>query len=139
MEYTTTELGDGRVALRFEARYGHPPEKVWRAITEVGQLRTWFVEILDYDRSRLEFAPGAALVYVAKGAEQPVGHGQVTVFEPPRQLEYTWDAEVLRWELTPDGNGCRVVFTNVVDGPETAAAVAPGWADGLRALGRAIA
>ncbi|XVQ88352.1 hypothetical protein ACQP2K_13300 [Microbispora siamensis] len=34
---------DGRVALRFERGIRHSQAKVWRAITETGQLRAWFV------------------------------------------------------------------------------------------------
>jgi uncharacterized protein YndB with AHSA1/START domain len=131
-----TTTNDGRFALRFERRLAHPPEAVWRAITDVGQLRAWFVEILDYDRSHLEFAAGARLTYVPKGdLDRPPDHGKVVRFEPPRLLEYTWGTEVLRWELSPDGNsGCRLVFTNIVDELGTAAAVAPGWHIGLDKL-----
>ncbi|UMG93452.1 SRPBCC domain-containing protein [Nocardioides sp. TF02-7] len=36
-------LRDGdRVGLRFERRLAHPPEKVWRALTESEHLRHWF-------------------------------------------------------------------------------------------------
>ena len=131
---TTTE--EGRFALRFERRLAHPPAVVWRAITDVAHLRSWFVEILDYDRSQLEFTAGARLTYVPKGdLDVPVDQGEVVRFEPPRLLEYTWGDEVLRWELSPDGEtGCRLVFTNIVDEPGTAAAVAPGWHIGLDKL-----
>jgi uncharacterized protein YndB with AHSA1/START domain len=131
---TTTE--EGRFALRFQRRLAHLPAVVWQAITEVAQLRLWFVEILDYDRSQLEFAAGARLTYVPQGGpDMPIDSGEVIRFEPPRLLEYTWGAEVLRWELSPDGEkGCRLVFTNIVDDPGTAASVAPGWHIGLDKL-----
>ena len=32
---------DGRVALRFRRRLPHPPEKVWRALTESEHLQHW--------------------------------------------------------------------------------------------------
>src|SRR5918992_171988 len=127
---TVRDVGDGRVELRFERRLRHPRENVWRALTDVGELRAWFVEILDYERSRLEFTPGATLEFVAKG-DLPTGRGRVTICEPPRLLEYTWDTETLRFELTPDGAGCLLVFTNVLPDRDTAAAVDPGWQAGL--------
>jgi len=137
MEMETLEtLSDGRVALRFERRLAHPREKVWRALTEVDQLRRWFVEILDYDRCRLAFASGASLTFVANGL--PDGHGEVTVYQPPAVLEYTWAGETLRFELTQDGEGCVLVFTNVVDDPGTAAAVTSGWRTGLERLADAL-
>jgi uncharacterized protein YndB with AHSA1/START domain len=136
MSETARALPDGRVEVRFERRLPHPREKVWRALTEVGQLRKWFVDILDYDRSRLSFAPGASLTFAAR--DFPDGHGEVTACRPPALLEYTWGAETLRFELTDEGSGCVLVFTNIVDGPETAAAVATGWAIGLDRLADAL-
>jgi uncharacterized protein YndB with AHSA1/START domain len=130
---TVDVMADGRIAVRFERWFRHPPAKVWRAITETDELRAWFVEMIDYDRSRLLFAEGAELTFVAVGEHQmPAGRGRVTRIDPPRLLEYTWDAEILRWELEPDGDtGCRLLFTNIVEDRGTAAAVAPGWHAGL--------
>lgn len=130
---TVREMAGGRVELRFERRLRHPPETVWRALTDVGELRAWFVEILDYDRCRLDFTQGAALEFVAKG-DGPTGHGRVLACEPPRLLEYTWDGETLRFELAQDGAGCLLVFTNTLPDRDTAAAVDTGWQDGLDQL-----
>jgi uncharacterized protein YndB with AHSA1/START domain len=136
MSEATETMPDGRIALRFERHLAHSREKVWRAITEVDRLREWFVDILDYDRSRLAFAPGAALTFASKGFAE--SRGEVTIYQPPALLEYTWGEEILRFELTPAGAGCLLVFTNVVDGPETAAAVTSGWSTGLDRLARAL-
>jgi uncharacterized protein YndB with AHSA1/START domain len=142
---TVTPLADGRYEIRFSRRYAHPPERVWRAITERDHLRTWFVEVLDYERSELDFRAGAALTFVPRAAlDLPTGHGTVTAYDPPRRLEYTWDTETLRWDLTADGPAaCRLVLTNTVADPDTARAVAPGWHQGLDNLaaildGRAV-
>jgi uncharacterized protein YndB with AHSA1/START domain len=35
-------LDGDRVKLVFERRPAHPPERVWRALTESEQLRRWF-------------------------------------------------------------------------------------------------
>jgi uncharacterized protein YndB with AHSA1/START domain len=133
---TVRELADGRVELRFERWFPHSRDKVWRALTSTAELRTWFVDILDYDRSRLRFAPGATLEYVAGG--QSAGRGEVLVCEPVSLLEYTWDAEILRWELTEKDGGCLLVFTNTVGDGDTASAVDPGWDLGLRRLADAL-
>lgn len=128
---------DGRHALIFERRFAHPQAKVWRAITETEELRHWFVDILDYDRSRLAFAERATLTFAYQG-EPPATNadGDVTQFDPPHLLEYTWGAEVLRWELTADGDAaCLLVFTNILGDRPTAVAVAPGWHVGLDRLG----
>lgn len=133
---TVRELPDGRVELRFERWFPHSRDKVWRALTSVDELRTWFVEILDYDRSRLSFAPGARLTFVAAG--HPAGQGSVVACEPPALLEYTWDDEVLRWELTDKDDGCLLVFTNTLPDAGAAAAVDEGWATGLTRLADAL-
>src|SRR5262245_38992185 len=133
---TVRELADGRVELRYERSFPHPREKVWRALTESAELRRWFVDILDYDRSTLTFTPGAPLTFVADGV--PSGHGQVLACDPPALLEYTWDGETLRWELTPAADGCHLVFTNTVADPGTADAVDPGWDLGLKRLSDAL-
>jgi uncharacterized protein YndB with AHSA1/START domain len=128
---------DGRFALRFERRFAHPQAKVWRAITETDQLRSWFVQILDYDRLGFDLKPGATLTFVPKAEHEAMGisHGTVTRFDPPNLLEYTWDSETLRWELEPDGDGaCRMVFTNIFDDRDSAAPMAEGWHTGLDLL-----
>ena len=40
---TVRQLADGRVELRFERWFPHSPDRVWRALTSVAELRTWFV------------------------------------------------------------------------------------------------
>jgi len=53
---------DGRWRLRFERRLHHPPDRVWRAITEPDGLRAWFP--FDFDAPRaleLEWGGGERL------------------------------------------------------------------------------
>ncbi|WP_190823449.1 SRPBCC domain-containing protein [Saccharopolyspora pogona] len=125
-----------RYELRFERRLAHAQEKVLRASADPAQLRAWFVEILDYDRSRLGLAAGAELAFVPEeGHDLSPGKGRTTRFDPPNLLEYTWDAEILRWELAADGpDGCRLIFTNIVADHDFAIAVEPGWRAGLGQL-----
>lgn len=135
---TLHHTDDGRVALVFERRLSHPPGKVWRALTETEHLREWFPVVVGTD-----LAPNATVTFEltaeAKArsglnGRDAVSEGVVTVFEPPRVLEYTWGAEVVRWELEPDSDGCRLVFTDVFDADlsqpdhrDGAAGAAAGW------------
>ncbi|WP_207755449.1 SRPBCC family protein [Nonomuraea cypriaca] len=134
---TLHKTEDGRFALRFERRLSHPQAKVWRAITETDQLRVWFVQILDYDRTQFGLTPGAKLVFYSKAEHGGTltGHGEITRVDPPHLLEYTWDSEILRWELEPDGDAaCRLVFTDIFDDREAAAPLGAGWHAGMDAL-----
>ena len=49
------------------------------------------------------------------------------VFDPPRVLEYTWEEDVLRFELRPEGKGCLLVFTTWSGDRSKAARDATGW------------
>lgn len=121
------------------------PTKAFRALTRASQLRRWFVDILDYDRSLLVFGAGCQLSFIADGGL--VGQGQVTGYRPPTALEYTWDDETLRFELaagdTDDDGTVRstlLTFSDTVDSgdAETDRAVAeassPGWQTALDRL-----
>jgi uncharacterized protein YndB with AHSA1/START domain len=138
---TVRRVGGGRVEIRFERRFAHAPAKVWRALTDPAELRgRRFPAVVE-----LDLTPGAT-VWFHPTAEQrerfgvapdPVA-GRVIAADPPRLLEYTWGAETLRWELTPDGGGCLLVFVNTIDdgaGP----AAAGGWHAGLELLEAALA
>jgi uncharacterized protein YndB with AHSA1/START domain len=48
---TVFETEEGRVAIRFVRLVPHPPEKVWRAITDPEQLAVWFPAVVELDRA----------------------------------------------------------------------------------------
>ena len=60
-------VGD-RFQLRFTRKLPHPPEKVWRALTEPKHLAAWFPTDVEGER-----APGAAYPDCATTAT--AGHG----------------------------------------------------------------
>ena len=131
---------DGRFALRFERRLAHPPQKAWRALTETDRLRAWFVQILDYDRPALDLRPGARQAFppAPEHAGPGTGHGAMLRADPPRLLEYIGDAETLRWELTPDGPGSLLVFTDIFPDRGSASALGAGRHAGLGLLEAAL-
>ncbi|MFC3994389.1 SRPBCC family protein [Nocardiopsis sediminis] len=138
---TLRTLDDGRIELRFERRLGHPPAKVWRAITEPGELRHWFAQILDYDRFRFDLRAGAEIAFTPapEFADLGTGRGTITRVDPPRLLEYTWDTETLLWELEPQGEAaCLLVFTTTFRDRGSAAALGAGWHTGLDLLTRRL-
>jgi uncharacterized protein YndB with AHSA1/START domain len=86
--------------LRLERHYGHPVERVWRALTDPDELEAWFP------------------------SDGPL---EVTESKPPRLLEGTWFGDRLRFELHPEGEGSRLVFTHAFTDRDTAARTAAGW------------
>src|SRR3954451_20673311 len=112
---------NGEVGVRFERRLAHPPERVWRAITEPGELAAWFPDTIEG-----EFAPGAEVRF-PKFVEMGLpAIGKVTEFEPPRLLAFSWGPSALRFELEPDGDGCLLTFTDTLPREESAKNAA-GW------------
>jgi uncharacterized protein YndB with AHSA1/START domain len=134
-EYGTYETIDGRPAVRFERRYDHPVEAVWRAVTEPGELAHWFPARVSVD----ELRAGAAMRF--DFGEGMVMDGAVVELDEPRVFAFRWGSEHLRFELEPVDSGAatRLRFTHVLDEADTAARNASGWHVCLERLGDAAA
>jgi uncharacterized protein YndB with AHSA1/START domain len=97
------------IAFEFDLR--HPPEKVWRALTDPVLLAEWLLPVLDH---RLE--PGAAFTF--KAPPQPGWDGVVNCqfreIEAQRKLSWSWvvgDIDtVVTFTLTPTGGGTRLAL-----------------------------
>ena len=131
---TLIHIGD-KPALRFERRYGHPMERVWRAITDPAEMASWFPSNIEGERT-----VGAELTFVddaqrAAGREAgeptrdegPMFHGRVVAFDPPKVFSFTWGGELLRFELLPEGAETVLVFTQILSHQSVAARNGSGW------------
>jgi uncharacterized protein YndB with AHSA1/START domain len=123
----------GNYRIRYVRHYPHPPEKVWRALIEPDELKHWFPAEIQGERKQ-----GAKLRFVFEGEAGPPTEGELRVFDPPRLLEFTWDVEVLRFELTPDRGGCRLELVTTFDERVSAPRSAAGWHKCLDALGERL-
>ncbi|MEU6339730.1 SRPBCC family protein [Streptomyces sp. NPDC046977] len=119
---TLTTAPDGRTALRMVRRLAHPPEKVWRALTEPGHLAHWFPSDVE-----LELRPGGKVRFVFRHGEMPALDGEVTEVDPPRVLAYTWGDDLLRWEVEPAASGSVLTLTHTFADRPGAASFASGW------------
>jgi uncharacterized protein YndB with AHSA1/START domain len=108
--------------LRFTRELPHPPERVWRAVTEPGHLDAWFPQ-----RIVGEWVVGAPLTFEARGGEHPAFDGEVLVFDPPWLLEFRWGSDVIRFEIKPHGGGCRFMLTDTFGELGKAARDSAGW------------
>lgn len=111
----TLETIDGRPALRFERILSHPVERVWRAVSEPAELRCWFPAAADW-------VPIAGETFEFGGMT-----GEVVEVDAPHRLAWTFAGERFSFELTPQENGCVLVFTHVFDERRLAAQTAAGW------------
>ena len=109
-------------AVRHERRYDATVEEVWAALTEPEQVRNWLAEMT------LEPRTGGRVTFTWDGGHSD--HGLVRVFEPPRIFEYTWEKgtpSVVRFELSPDGDGTLLVLDHTRIRPESAVGIGVGW------------
>jgi uncharacterized protein YndB with AHSA1/START domain len=129
---------EGRTVLRMERELAHPQEKVWRALTSPEELAGWFPAAVEVDL-RLD---GAIQFRFQNGEDdfkdEPDNEGVVREFDPPRLLEYTWGEELLRWELSPTADGCRLTLTATFDDRPGAASFTSGWLICFDALERVL-
>ena len=97
------------VAFDFDLR--HPPEKVWRALTDPVLLGEWLLPVIG-----LELEPGAAFTFKTQphpGWDGTV-HCRMLEIDPPRRLSYTWVVgdmvldTVVTFTLTPTASGTRL-------------------------------
>jgi uncharacterized protein YndB with AHSA1/START domain len=114
------EQNDGSWRLRFERRLAHPPEKVWRAITEPEHLAAWFPDTIVVS----EWSVGAPLRF-----EHTEGgfDGEVLAVEEGSMLAFRWGTDVIRLEVRPDGEGTLLTLLDTIDQLGKAARDAAGW------------
>ncbi|WP_129790708.1 SRPBCC domain-containing protein [Sphingosinicella sp. CPCC 101087] len=79
-----------------EREIGHPPEKIWRALTQPHLMEEWLM--------RNDFKPLVGHRFALRADWGSVG-GEVLEVEPNRTLSYTWGdddlSSVVTWTLTP--------------------------------------
>ena len=123
--YGRLDLDGDDPVLHFERRLPHPPEKVWRALTEPEHLRRWFPTDIHGDRRT-----GAPLRFTFREGEGPELEGTMLAYEPHSLLELQWgDDEILRFELTPtdDGRATELRFANTFVTLGKGARDSAGW------------
>lgn len=86
--------------LRLERHFRHPVERLWRAIDDADERAGWFP------------------------ADAPL---LVTERRAPTLLVGTWFGDTLRFELTTEPTGCRLVFTHAFADRSLAARTGAGW------------
>ena len=109
MTLTDTTARSQTHSISFEFDLDHPPEKVWRALTDPGLLAEWLLPVVG-----LELDPGSSFTFRAE--PQPDWDGVVNCrlleIESHRTLSYEWvvgDIDtVVTFTLTPTASGTRL-------------------------------
>jgi uncharacterized protein YndB with AHSA1/START domain len=99
---------DTTQALVIEREMPHPPEKVWRALTQGSLIEEWLM--------KNDFQPVVGHRFNFRSTPVPnwdgVIEGEVLVVEPNAKLSYTWGTmgmkTMVAWTLTPTAGGTHV-------------------------------
>jgi uncharacterized protein YndB with AHSA1/START domain len=94
--------------LVVEREMPHPPEKIWRALTQGSLIEEWLM--------KNDFQPVVGQRFNFRATPVPnwngVIDGEVLVVEPNSRLAYTWGSmgleSVVTWTLTPTKGGTHV-------------------------------
>jgi uncharacterized protein YndB with AHSA1/START domain len=111
MNPTDTTAQSQQESISFEFDLQHPPQKVWRALTDPALLTEWLLPVLDL---KLELEPGVEFTF--KTQPYPGWDGTVNCrfieIEPQRKLSYAWTVPfldtVVTFTLTPTETGTRL-------------------------------
>ena len=101
-------------SLVIEREMPHPPDKVWRALTQGPLIEEWLMQN--------DFQPVVGHKFNFRAAPMPHWNGvtdcEVLVVEPNRRLSYSWNASgeeaatglktLVTWTLTPTERGVLV-------------------------------
>jgi uncharacterized protein YndB with AHSA1/START domain len=95
-----------------DAFYPHPPERVWRALTDPQELAMWLMPN--------DFVPelGHKFQFRTKprGTWRGIVDCELLELDPPRRISYSWlgdpkaKATRVTWTLTPTEGGTRLVL-----------------------------
>jgi uncharacterized protein YndB with AHSA1/START domain len=143
MNETATELR----SVVVERDIAHPPEKIWRALTQPHLIEEWLM--------KNDFEPAVGHHFNLQ-ADQPnwkmVLDCEVLAVEPNKKLSYTWNfasgdaalnlKSVVTWTLTPTSTGTRLRMEQSGFRPDQRQAFGgakAGWPRFLEALEQVLA
>lgn len=124
---------EDRKTITFERYFDHSIESVWHAITDSEAGKGWL--------GMLEVEPKVGGRYAMRldgtDLDGHVSEGRVIAYQAPTLLECTLGMEgqsdenvqhVLRWELEPNDDGCKLMFRNTFGRGERARnSIVCGW------------
>lgn len=126
------DRADGHYDVVFRRRIRKPLEAVWAALTVPERIADWFTE------ADLELRIGGHYRLRFPHADGGDVDGRIIELEPPHLRTHTWPhpehpQSIVRYELEPDGEGCRLILTQTSLAPRHWDVLA-GWHTYLRGL-----
>jgi uncharacterized protein YndB with AHSA1/START domain len=128
--------------LVIEKVFAHPPEKLWRALTENPLLSQWLM------KNDFEPVVGRKFQFRSEPVQgwDGVIECEVRIADPLKRLSYTWSSMgsdfVVLWTLTPAEGGTHVRMEQSGFGPDQRAAYGGakyGWQRFIGVLEKVVA
>jgi len=146
MSYDGTFVDNSTV--RFERLLPGPIERVWDYLTKSEFLATWLASASGDWRKGAEVT--LSFTFSAHDdCSDSICTGIVQDYDPPRLLSYTWQemdaagqkrpASIVRFELSNDGPGVRLVLTHRKLAPGEISGFGAGWDSHLQYLAARLA
>jgi uncharacterized protein YndB with AHSA1/START domain len=130
-------------AVIVEREMSHPPEKLWRALTQPHLIQEWLM--------KNDFKPDVGHKFNLRGDWGGVLDCEVLAIEPHKTLSYTWNfasddpafdlKSVVTFTLTPTGNGTHLRVEQTGFRPEQKQAFGGakfGWQKFFESLERVV-
>ena len=127
-----------------EREIAHPPEKIWRALTQPHLIEEWLM--------KNDFKPVVGHNFNLRGDWGGVLDCEVLAVEPHRKLSYTWNFKhaeaaynlksVVDWTLTPTSKGTHLRMEQSgfrPDQPQAYGGAKHGWQQFLEKLDQLLA
>ena len=118
--------------VTIEREFPHPPEKLWRALTQPHLIEEWLM--------KTDFAPVVGHAFKLRGEWGGVLDCEVLTVEPLKTLAYTWDfahtdaafnlKSVVTFTLTPTATGTHLRMDQAgfrPDQPQAFGGAKHGW------------
>jgi uncharacterized protein YndB with AHSA1/START domain len=91
------------LTVTVERDFAHPPEKLWRALTQPHLIEEWLM--------KNDFKPAVGHAFKLSG-DWGAASCEVLEIDPPKMLSYTWNAmgleSVVTFTLTKTGSGTHL-------------------------------
>lgn len=101
------EKNGKQCTVRMTRLWDQPVEEVWSWLTENEKLQQWFPDL----KIEGQHQGGKLLFDMRDGTFEEM---DILAYQEPELLEYTWDKDRVRFELTRQAEGSQLVFTEIV-------------------------
>lgn len=89
----------------FERPINHPPDEVWAALTENGKLSLWMPNLQAEDLRK-----GGNMKFAMRDGADESFDLRITDYEPHSVLEFEWGKELVRFEVSAQEYGSRLLL-----------------------------